>query len=57
MIKHKSKKWFYSEKLIKFQGDTKKTWCIMKELLIGKAEINKSSLLPKIVTDKTDNPW
>ena len=31
-MKHKSKKRFYSEKLIKFQGDAKKTWCIMKEL-------------------------
>ena len=29
-MKHKSKKRFYSEKFIKFQGDAKKTWCIMK---------------------------
>ena len=53
MIRRKSKKQFYSEKLIKFQGDSKKTWCIMKELIV-KAKINKSSLPPKIVTDKTE---
>ena len=52
-IKRKSKKRFYSEKLIKFQGDAKKTWCIMKEL-IGKVKIKKSSLPFKIVIDKTD---
>ena len=40
MIKRKSKKNFYSEKLIKFQGDAKKTWHIMKEL-IGKSEVDK----------------
>ena len=51
-IKRKSKKRFYSEKLIKFQGDAKKTWCIMKEL-IGKVKIKKSSLPFKIVIDKT----
>ena len=53
MIKRKSGKRFCSEKLIKFQGNAKKTWCIMKELT-GKAKINKSSLPPKIVTDKTE---
>ena len=53
MIKLKSKKWFYTQKLIKIQGNAKETWCIMKEL-IGKAKINKSSLPPKIVSDKTE---
>ena len=53
MTKCKSKKRFYSGKLIKFQGDAKKTWCIMK-VLIEKAKINKSSLLPKTGTDKTE---
>ena len=51
-MKHKSKKRFYSEKLIKFQGDAKKTWCIMKDI-IGKVKIKKSSLLFKIVIDET----
>ena len=52
-IKCKSKRRFYSEKLIKLQGDPKKTWCIMKEL-IGKVKINKFSLPFKIVNDKTE---
>ena len=42
-----------SEKLIKFQGDAKKTWCIIKEL-IEKAKIKKSSLPFKMVTGKTE---
>ena len=32
-IKRKSQKRFYSEKLINFKGDAKKTWCIIKNLL------------------------
>ena len=52
-MKHKSKKRFYSEKIIKFQGDAKKTWCFMKEL-IDKVKIKKSSLPFKTVTDKTE---
>ena len=52
-IKRKSKKRFYSEKLIKFPGDAKKTWCIMKEL-IGKVKIKKSSLPYAIVIDETE---
>ena len=51
-IKRKSKKRFYSEKLIKFQGDAKKTWCLIKEL-IGKMKTKKPSLPFKIVID----PW
>ena len=39
-IKRKFKKRFYWKKLIKFEGDAKKTWCIMKEL-IGKVKIKK----------------
>ena len=53
MIKQKSKKNFYSAKLIKFQSDTKKTWCIMKEL-IGKNGTDKSSFPQKIFIDKTE---
>ena len=52
-IKRKSKKRFYSQKSIKFQGDPKKTWCIMKEL-ISKVKIKKFFLPFKIVIDKTD---
>ena len=54
MIKRKSKKIFYSAKLIKFQGDTKKTWRIIKEQ-IGKREIDKSSFPQKNFIDKTKN--
>ena len=52
MIKRKPKKTFYFEKQ-KFQGDAKKTPCIMKELA-DKSGINKSSFLHKIVIDKTE---
>ena len=41
------------EKLIKFRGDAKETWSIMKEL-IGKVIIKKSLLPFKILTDKTE---
>ena len=51
MIKRKSKKHLYSAKLIKFQGDTKKTWHIIKEQ-IGKSGIDKSPCLQKIFIDK-----
>ena len=54
MIKRKSKKHFYSAKLIKLQGDTKKTWRIIKEQ-IGKNGIDKSSCPQKNFVDKTEN--
>ena len=53
IIKRKSKKQFYSEKLIKFQGNAKKAWSIMKEL-IGKNKIYNSSFPQKIVIDTTE---
>ena len=46
-INRKSKKRFYSEKLMKFQGDAKKAWRIMKKLL-GKIKIKKSPLPSKL---------
>ena len=55
MIKRKSKKNIYPEKLIKFQGDATKIWRVMKELS-GKSGIDKSfdmSYPQKIVIDKT----
>ena len=48
MIKRKSKKNFYSAKLIKFQSDTKKTRPIMKEL-IGKSELTNRLFLKKLL--------
>ena len=51
--KRKSKKNYYSEKILSFKGDAKKTWKNIKDL-IGKAKINKSSLPQKIRVKKTD---
>ena len=47
----KSKRKYYSEKLLQFQGDVKKTWRIMKEV-IGKSKHIHSNLLRKIVINK-----
>ena len=52
-IKRKSKKNYYSEKILCFKGDAKNTWKTMKDL-IGKAKMNKSSLLQKFRVKKTD---
>ena len=54
IIKRKSKKNYYLEKILSFKGDAKKTWKTMKDL-IGKAKMNKSSLPQKIRVKKTDN--
>ena len=51
ITKRKSKKNFYSEKILSFKGDAKKTWKTMKDL-IGKAKMNKSSLPQKIRVKK-----
>ena len=47
----KSKRKYYSEKLQKFQGDAKKTWQIMKEV-IGKSKFINSTLSRKILINK-----
>ena len=47
----KSKRKYYSEKLLQFQGDVKKTLRIMKEV-IGKSKLIHSNLLRKIVINK-----
>ena len=39
-MKRKSKKYHYSEKILYFNGDAKKTWKTMKDL-IGKAKMSK----------------
>ena len=49
----KSKKNYYSEKILSFKNDEKKTWKNMKDL-IGKAKMNKSYLPQKIGVKKTD---
>ena len=50
-IKRKSKKNYYSKKILSFKGDAKKTWKTMKDL-IGKAKMNKSLFLQKIRVKK-----
>ena len=47
----KSKRKYYSEKLLQFQGDAKKTWRIMKKV-IGKSKFIYSNLPRKIVINK-----
>ena len=53
IIKRKSKKNYYSEKVLSFKGDAKKTWKTMKDLT-GKTRMNKSSLPQKVRVKKTD---
>ena len=50
-ITTKSKRKYYSEKLLQFQGDAKKTWQIMKEV-IGKSKLIHSTLPRKIIINK-----
>ena len=47
----KSKRKYYSEKLLQFQGDTKKTWRIMKEE-IGKFKLIHSAVPRKFGINK-----
>ena len=47
----KSKRKYYSEKLLQFQGDAKKTWRIMKDVL-GKSKLIHSTLPRKIIINK-----
>ena len=46
-IKRKSKKNYYSGKILSLKGDSKKTWKTMKDL-IGKAKMNKTYLTRQI---------
>ena len=47
----KSKRKYYSEKLLQFQGDAKKTWRIMKEV-IGKSKLIYSTFPRKTVINR-----
>ena len=51
-IKKRSKKKFYSKKLQKFKGDSKKTWSVMKEIF-GICTTKSSTLPSKITVNKT----
>ena len=50
-ITMKSKRKYYSEKLLQFQGDAEKTWRIMNEI-IGKSKLIHSTLPRKIIINK-----
>ena len=52
-IKGKSKKNYYSEKILSFTVDAKKTWKTMKDL-IRKAKMNRSLLQKRIRVKKTE---
>ena len=52
-IEKRSKKKFYSEKLRKFKGATRKTWSVIKEIL-GKCNTKSSTPPTKITVNKTD---
>ena len=50
-VKRKSKKIYYSSKILDFKNNAKKTWGVMKEL-IGKTRNTESSLPKKLVIKK-----
>ena len=52
-VKRKSKRIYYSSKILQFKNNAKKTWSVMKEL-IGKARNTKSSLSIKLVIEKKE---
>ena len=49
-IKRKSKKNYYSELLLKYRNDAKRTWNVMKNI-IGKSKSYKSNFPQKIIVD------
>ena len=53
-VKRKSKRIYYSSKILEFKNNAKKTWGVMKEL-IGKAHNTESSLPIKLVIEKRSN--
>ena len=52
-IKPRSKQNYYSENLLRFKYNSKKTWATMKEL-IGKVKLKSSNLPRKITVNKVD---
>ena len=53
IIKHKSKRNYYSQKVLEYKNNAKKTWNIMKEV-IGKTNKSGSRLLTKLLINKND---
>ena len=52
-IKHKSKKSFYSQKIIEYKDNAKKTWNVMKEL-IGKTRKSEPHLPGKLLINEQE---
>ena len=52
-VKRKSKRIYYSSKILEFKNNAKKTWGVMKEL-IGEARNTESSLPTKLVIEKKE---
>ena len=52
-IKHKSKRNYYTQKILEYKNNAKKTWNIMKEV-IGKTNKSGSRLPTKLVINKND---
>ena len=52
-VKCKSKRIYYSSKILEFKNNAKKTWGVMKEL-IGKIRNTASSLPKKLVIEKKE---
>ena len=53
LIKHKSKKSYYSQKIIKYKDNAKKTWSVMKEL-IGKTRKSEPHLPGKLLINEQE---
>ena len=52
-IKHKSKKSYYSQKIIEYKDNAKKTWNVMKEL-IGKTRKSEPHLPGKLLINEQE---
>ena len=52
-IKHKSKKSYYSQKIIEYKDNAKKTWNVMKEL-IGKTRKSEPHLPEKCLINERE---
>ena len=52
-VKRKSKRIYYSSKILEFESNAKKTWGVMKEL-IGKTHNTESTLSKKLVIEKKE---
>ena len=52
LVKRKSKKSYFSKKILQYKNNMKKTWSVMKEIIGKMHQHNKSNLLRKLFVDK-----